>query len=76
MTGADPNRDPAYAASLFHRAQALQSEAGEVMRALDLMSMLGVLGQPEQFGSSVSGLMVWRDIDVTVRCRNVTLERV
>lgn len=76
MTGADPNLDPAYAASLFARAEALQSEAGEVMRTLDLMSMLGVLGQPEQIGSSVSGLMVWRDIDVTVRCRDVTLERV
>jgi hypothetical protein len=76
VTGADPYRDPAYAASLFRRAEALQSEAGEVMRTLDLMSMLGVLGQLEQVGSSVSGLMVWRDIDVTVRCRDVTLERV
>jgi hypothetical protein len=76
MTGADPNRDPAYAASLFRRATALQSEADEVMRTLDVMAMLGVLGQPERVGSSVSGLMVWRDIDVTVRCRDVTLERV
>jgi hypothetical protein len=76
VTGADPNRDPAYAASLFRRATALQSEADEVMRTLDVMAMLGVLGQPERVGSSVSGLMVWRDIDVTVRCRDVTLERV
>jgi hypothetical protein len=76
VTGADPNLDPAYAASLFDRATALQSEADEVMRTLDLMTMLGVLGHPDQIGSSVSGLMVWRDIDVTVRCRDVTLERV
>jgi hypothetical protein len=76
VTGADPNRDPAYAASLFRRAKALQTEAEEVMRTLEVMTMLGVLGHPEQIGSSVSGLMVWRDIDVTVRCKDVTLERV
>jgi hypothetical protein len=76
VTGADPNLDPAYAASLFRRAKALQSEADEVMRTLDVMTMLGVLGHPEQIGRSVSGLMVWRDIHVTVRCRDVTLERV
>ncbi len=76
MTGADPNLDPAYAASLLSRAEALQTEAGVVMRRLDVMTMLGVLGHPEQIGRSVSGLMVWRDIHVTVRCRDVTLERV
>jgi hypothetical protein len=76
MTGADSNLDPAFAASLLRRAEALQSEAGDVMRTLDLMSMLAVLGQPEQIGSSVSGLMVWRDIDVTVRCQDVTLAQV
>ncbi len=76
MTGADPNLDPAYATSLFRRAKALQSEADEVMRTLEVVTMLGVLGHPEQIGSSVSGLMVWRDIDVTVRGQDVTLERV
>ena len=75
MTGAAPNLDPAYAASLLRRAEALQTEAGEVMRTLDVMAMLGVLGQTERIGSSVSGLMVWRDIDVTVRCQDVTLEQ-
>ncbi len=76
MTGADPNLNPAYAASLFRRTKALQTEADEVMRTLDVIALLGALGHPEQIGSSVSGLMVWRDIDVTVRCRDVTLERV
>jgi hypothetical protein len=76
MTGADSNLDPAFAASLLRRAESLQSEAGDVMRTLDLMAMLAVLGQPEQIGSSVSGLMVWRDIDVTVRCQDVTLAQV
>ena len=73
MTDTDPNLDPAYAAALLRRAKALQSEADEVMRTLEVMTMLGALGHPEQIGSSVSGLMVWRDIDVTVRCRDVTL---
>jgi hypothetical protein len=76
VTGVDPNLDPAYAASLLRRVKALQAEAQEVMRTLDLMAMLAVLGHPEQIGSSVSGLMVWRDIDVTIRCQDVTLERV
>ena len=76
MTDADPNYDPAYATSLLHRARALQSEAEEVMRTLDLMTMLAELGHPEQIGSSISGLMVWRDIDIIVRGRDVTLERV
>jgi hypothetical protein len=76
VTGADPNLDPAYATSLLHRAKALQSEAGEVMRTLDLMTMLAALGHPEQIGSSVSGLMVWRDIDLIVRGQDLTLERV
>ena len=75
MTGANPHLDPVYAASLFRRAKALQSEADEVMRTLGLMTMLGGLGHPEHIGSSLSGLMVWRDIDVTVRCKDVTLER-
>jgi hypothetical protein len=76
VTGADPNLDPVYARLLFDRAKALQTEADEVMRTLDVMTMLGALGQPEQIGSSVSSLMVWRDIDVTVRCREVSLEQV
>src|SRR5688500_1055110 len=71
MTDADPNYDPAYAASLFDRATALKGEAEEVMRTLDLMTMLATLGHPEQIGSSISGLMVWRDIDIIVRGQDV-----
>src|SRR5215204_868247 len=61
VTGGDSNLDPAVAMSLLCRA-----EAGEIMRTLDLMAMLAMLSQPDQIGSSVLGLMVWRDIDVTV----------
>jgi hypothetical protein len=75
MTLADPNVDPVYAAALLRRAAALQTEANSVLRTLDLLAMLSVLGQPEHIGSSVSGLMVFPDIDITVRCRDLTLER-
>ena len=71
-----PTSDPGFAASLLCRVEELQTGAGEVTRILDLMAILAALGQPRRVGSSVSGLMVWGDIDVTVRCQDVTLERV
>jgi len=63
--------DPA-AAELLHRAGRLQTEAVEVIADLDLPSLLGRLGYVEHLGSSVSGLMVWRDIDFAARCRDLT----
>jgi hypothetical protein len=76
VIGVDPNLDHAFAASLLCGAEALQTEAGEVIRTLNVVAMLAVLGRVEHIGSSVSGLMDWRDIDVTDRCQNLTLERV
>jgi hypothetical protein len=76
VTGGDPNLNPGFAASLLCRAEALPIEVGEVTRTLDLMPMLAALGQPRRVASSVSGLMVWGDIEVTVRYQDVTLERV
>ena len=70
-----PGHDPAYAAALLRRAAALQEEAAQVMKNLDLLPMLGRFGIVEHVGSSVSGLMVWRDIDFSVRCRELTAER-
>lgn len=35
--------------------------------------MLSPAGKPEQIGSSVSGLMVWRDIDFNVLCSHRSL---
>jgi len=69
-----PTSDPGFAASLLCRVEELQTGAGEVTRILDLMAMLAALGQPRQVGSSVSGLMVRGDIDVTVRYQDVTLK--
>jgi hypothetical protein len=49
----------------------LQAEADEVVRALDLVAQLQELGQPTRVGSSALGLMVRRDIDITVSCERL-----
>src|SRR5829696_9153321 len=64
--------DPAAAAELLRRAERLQAEATEVIAELDLVALLGRVGHVEQLGSSVSGLMVWLDIDFVARCRDLT----
>jgi GrpB-like predicted nucleotidyltransferase (UPF0157 family) len=58
--------DAIYVQELLRRQNALQAEADRVMRELDLTSLLSQAGLVEQIGSSVSGLMAWRDIDLTV----------
>jgi hypothetical protein len=65
--------DPIAAAELLHRADLLQAEAAEIIADLDLRTLLSRVGEVEHLGSSVSGLMVWRDIDLTARCRDLTL---
>lgn len=47
---------------------ALQREADEVAADLDLWDLLGALGDPVRVGSAALGLMVHRDLDVTVVC--------
>ncbi|MFS8148507.1 hypothetical protein [Rhizobium sp. BR 249] len=49
----------------------LQAEADEVVQALQLDALLGDLGQPIRVGSSAMGLMVRRDIDITVVCPRI-----
>jgi hypothetical protein len=56
--------DTAYGEQLLRRQDALQAEGSRVIAELDLMSLLARAGRAEQIGSLVSGLMVWRDIDV------------
>lgn len=68
--------DPAPAAALLRRQAALQAEAVAVTRELALAERLGGLGPVEQIGSSRTGLMVWRDLDVAVRCADPTTEAV
>jgi hypothetical protein len=67
--------DAWYSRELLQRADALKSEAARVVAELDLVALLGRLGEVEQVGSSVSGLMVWRDIDVGARCRDLSRDR-
>ena len=56
--------DAAYAARLLGRQDALQAEANRLVESLGLPTMLGRAGRFERLGSSVSGLMVWRDLDL------------
>ena len=67
--------DHADALDLLRRQDALQAEARRVVAELDLVALLSAAGQVEQVGSSVSGLMVWRDLDFNVLCRDLTPER-
>ena len=67
--------DDAYALELLRRQDALQAEARRVVADLDLVPLLSRAGRVEQVGSSVSGLMVWRDLDFSVLCRDLTAER-
>ena len=60
--------DATYAAELLRRQALLQAEAQQVIAELDLMTRLSRTGKPEQIGSSVSGLMVWRDLDFNILC--------
>jgi hypothetical protein len=73
MAGERP--EAAYAARLLERQDALQAEADRLVEALDLPTVLGRAGRFERLGSSVSGLMVWRDLDLGVSCGALGPER-
>jgi hypothetical protein len=68
--------DATYAAELLQRQDLLQAESRQVLEDLALMPCLSQLGHAEQIGSSVSGLMVWRDLDVGVRCPQPSADHV
>lgn len=51
-------------AELLARAAALESEADEVIAALDLAALFADVGPVAFMGSYVSGLLSWRDLDV------------
>jgi hypothetical protein len=60
--------EAAYAARLLEQQDILQAEANRLVEQLDLPTLLGRAGRFERLGSSVSGLMVWRDVDLGVSC--------
>jgi len=68
--------DATYAAELLQRQHLLQAEARQVLADLALIPYLSRLGHAEHVGSSVSGLMVWRDLDVGARCPHPSADRV
>lgn len=55
-------------ADLLDRQAALQAEADSIVELLDIENRLRAIGNPIRVGSSALGLMVRRDIDITVVC--------
>jgi hypothetical protein len=61
---------------LLDRQRALQMGAEQVARDIMLMELAGPLGDPVLVGSAALGLMVWRDLDVTVVCPRLDINAV
>ena len=61
---------------LLAQAEALQTEALEVLRKLDLEQAFPSLGPPLLIGSARSGLMVLRDLDVMFTAPDATASEV
>jgi hypothetical protein len=67
--------DETYAAELILRADDLQDEANLLAADLDLLVMLGRAGRAQRIGSSVTGLMVVRDLDAQVIAPGLSTDR-
>ena len=61
------------AESLEQRQDALQAEVRQVESDLRLDSLLEQVGRPVRVGSAALGLMVWRDLDITVICAKLDI---
>ena len=61
---------------LLQRQDMLQNEAQALVRELDLVRLLSSVGTVRIHGSSVLGLMTWRDIDLSVSNSGLSIERV
>lgn len=62
--------------ALFERQQALQNEAAAVLDDLSLLPLLQRVGRPVQVGSVAHGLMVARDVDLTILCPELDVTRI
>jgi hypothetical protein len=60
--------------ALLVRQAGLQREAKTFVRKLELIEMLARVGRVFQLGSSVTGLMVWRDVDFGVDAPGLTAD--
>ena len=58
--------------ALLERQARLQREAEAFVRELGLIELLGRAGRVVQLGSTVTGLMVWRDVDFGVDAPGLT----
>jgi len=68
--------DATYAVELLRRQDTLQAEAQHVIAELNLPALLSQVGTPEQIGSSMAGLMVWRDLDFNILCPHPSLDSI
>jgi hypothetical protein len=67
---------PRQPGELRERQAQLQREAAEVLDDLSIIELASSVGQPVQVGSVALGLMVWRDIDLTVLCPQLDLDAI
>lgn len=58
---------------LLARQMRLQAEAAELVEELNLQRLLETVGTPVKVGSAALGLMVWRDLDMTVICSELNI---
>src|SRR5262249_5969475 len=61
---------------LLRQQDELQSEAEAVEVDLQVAALLGPIGEPVRVGSAALGLMVWRDLDLTVVCTELAVQPV
>ncbi|MDO3678886.1 hypothetical protein [Paenibacillus ehimensis] len=61
---------------LLTRQQELQIEAAAVAEELKIDELLSSAGHPVRVGSAALGLMVWRDLDITVVCSKLNIDEV
>ena len=59
-------------ANLLDDQRLLEKEADQVVELLQLEALLSNIGRPIRVGSSAMGLMVRRDIDMTVVCEDLS----
>ncbi|CAH0118667.1 MULTISPECIES: hypothetical protein [unclassified Paenibacillus] len=61
---------------LLTRQRELQLEASTVAVELNIDELLSSAGEPVRVGSAALGLMVWRDLDITVVCSKLDIAAV
>jgi hypothetical protein len=67
---------PLQITALLRRQNALQAESQVVLTDLHVDERLGAVGPVKHTGSAAHGLMVWRDIDLSVAAADMPAERI